>query len=52
VVILLIGHALNLFMCSLGGFVHPMRLTFVEFFNNAGFEGSGRPYSPFKKTTN
>ena len=51
VVILLIGHALNLFMCSLGGFVHPMRLTFVEFFNNAGFEGSGRPYSPFKKTT-
>ena len=52
VVILLIGHALNLFMCSLGGFVHPMRLTFVEFFNNAGFEGSGRAYSPFKKTTN
>ena len=49
VVILLIGHTLNILMCSLGGFVHPLRLTFVEFFNNAGFEGSGKPYMPFKK---
>ncbi|MCL2041994.1 MAG: hypothetical protein FWG84_08170 [Bacteroidales bacterium] len=51
VVILLIGHALNIFLCSLSGFVHPMRLTFVEFYNNAGFEGNGKPYLPFKKTT-
>jgi V/A-type H+-transporting ATPase subunit I len=49
--ILVIGHALNIFLCSLSGFVHPMRLTFVEFYNNAGFEGNGKPYLPFKKTT-
>ncbi|UKI39763.1 MAG: hypothetical protein L6V35_02900 [Alistipes putredinis] len=31
-VILLIGHGINLFMSSISSFVHPMRLTFVEFF--------------------
>lgn len=49
ILILLFGHAVNLFLCSLSGFVHPMRLTFVEFYNNAGFEGGGKPYNPFKK---
>lgn len=49
VVILLIGHGLNIFMASLGAFVHPLRLTFVEFYKNAGFQGGGKPYSPFMK---
>jgi V/A-type H+-transporting ATPase subunit I len=49
IVILAFGHAINIFLCSLSGFVHPMRLTFVEFYNNAGFEGNGRKYTPFKK---
>jgi V/A-type H+-transporting ATPase subunit I len=48
--ILVIGHGLHIFLCSLGGFVHPMRLIFVEFYNNAGFDGNGKPYLPFKKT--
>jgi V/A-type H+-transporting ATPase subunit I len=47
-VILLIGHSLNIFMSGLGAFVHPMRLTFVEFYKNAGFEGGGKKYKPFK----
>jgi len=47
-IILLIGHGLNLFISSLGAFVHPMRLTFVEFYKNAGFEGGGKKYKPFK----
>ncbi len=47
--ILLIGHGLNIFMASLGAFVHPMRLTFVEFYKNAGFEGGGKAYNPFRK---
>lgn len=47
--ILVIGHGLNIFMASLGAFVHPMRLTFVEFYKNAGFEGGGKPYNPFRK---
>jgi V/A-type H+-transporting ATPase subunit I len=49
VLILLIGHGLNIFMASLGAFVHPLRLTFVEFYKNAGFQGGGKPYNPFMK---
>ena len=43
------GHVLNLLMACLGAFVHPLRLTFVEYFKNVGYEGSGKAYSPFKK---
>lgn len=48
-IILLIGHGLNLFMSSLSAFVHPMRLTFVEFYKNAGFEASQRAFNPLRK---
>ena len=46
--ILLIGHGINLFMSTISSFVHPMRLTFVEFFKNAGFEMSTRAFEPLK----
>jgi V/A-type H+-transporting ATPase subunit I len=36
-------------MSALGSLVHPMRLTFVEFYKNAGFTGGGREYNPFRK---
>ncbi|MGL4327300.1 MAG: V-type ATPase 116kDa subunit family protein, partial [Tannerellaceae bacterium] len=49
ILILLFGHSMNIFMSSLGAFVHPMRLTFVEFYNNSGFEGGGKKYNPFAK---
>lgn len=52
VIILLIGHSINLFMSSLSSFVHPMRLTFVEFYNNAGFETTMRAFTPFKRNKN
>ena len=48
VIILLIGHVLNLALSCLGAFVHPLRLTFVEYFKNSGYEGSGRDYQPLK----
>jgi len=48
-VILLFGHAINLFMGALGGFVHSMRLTFVEFYKNSSFTGGGSAYSPFSR---
>ena len=48
--ILIIGHALNLAMCCLGAFVHPLRLNFLEFFKNSGYEGKGRAYKPLDKT--
>lgn len=49
VLIFVIGHSINIFMNVLGAMVHPMRLTFVEFFKNSGYEGGGKEYSPFKK---
>ncbi len=49
VIILLFGHGLNIFMATLGSLVHPMRLTFVEFYKNAGFTGGGKEYKPFRK---
>lgn len=49
VLIFLIGHAINIFMNVLGSLVHPARLTFVEFYKNAEFEGGGRKYTPFRK---
>lgn len=52
VLILLIGHGINLFMAALGSFVHPMRLTFVEFYKNSGFQGGGKKYQPFETIIN
>lgn len=49
ILILIIGHALTIFISFLGAFVHPVRLTFVEFFKNAEFEGGGRKFTPFAK---
>ena len=47
--IFLFGHAMNIFMTVLGAIVHPMRLTFVEFYKNAEFAGGGKRYNPFRK---
>jgi V/A-type H+-transporting ATPase subunit I len=44
------GHGLNIALGALSGFVHPLRLTFVEFYKNAGFNGPGLEYKPFGKT--
>ena len=46
ILIVVIGHTLNIAMCILGAFVHPLRLNFLEFFKNSGYEGSGRDYHP------
>ncbi len=48
-IILLIGHGINLFMSAISSFVHPMRLTFVEFYKNAGFEMGQRAFDPVRK---
>jgi V/A-type H+/Na+-transporting ATPase subunit I len=49
VLLLIFGHGINIFLASLGAFIHPMRLTFVEFYKNAGFVGGGKQYKPFSK---
>ena len=47
--VLLMGHGINLFMSVISSFVHPMRLTFVEFYKNAGFEMATRAFDPLRK---
>ncbi len=47
---LLFGHSLNFVLAALGSFIHPLRLTFVEFYNNAQFEGGGKAFKAFKKS--
>ena len=44
--ILLVGHGINLFISAISSYVHPMRLTFVEFYKNAGFEMTTRSFEP------
>lgn len=47
-VVLVLGHALNIGLSCLSAFVHPLRLTFLEYFKNSGYEGNGDSYKPFK----
>lgn len=49
ILLVLVGHTLNIAMCALGAFVHPLRLNFLEFFKNSGYEAAGRTYNPLKK---
>jgi V/A-type H+-transporting ATPase subunit I len=41
------GHLFNLGISLLGGFVHSMRLQFVEFFSKF-FKSGGSPFKPFE----
>jgi len=47
--IMIFGHSLNLALTALGAFVHPLRLTLLEFYKSIGFTGGGKVYAPFKK---
>ena len=49
VIVVLIGHALNIVMCFLSVVVHGVRLNVLEFSGQAGLEWTGIPYEPFKK---
>lgn len=48
--ILLVGHTLNMGLAMISSFVHPLRLTFVEYYKNSEFEGGGKPYNPLSKS--
>ena len=52
VVVVLIGHALNIVMCFLSVVVHGVRLNVLEFSGQVGLEWTGIPYEPFKKLNN
>ena len=49
ILLVLVGHTLNIAMCALGAFVHPLRLNFLEFFKNSGYEATGRKFNPLTK---
>lgn len=50
VLILIFGHILNLFLATLTGVIHSMRLCFVEFLIKF-YQGGGKQYSPFRLKT-
>jgi V/A-type H+-transporting ATPase subunit I len=46
--ILLVGHALNLALGVMSGVVHGLRLNFIEFYDWA-LSGEGYPFKAFRK---
>lgn len=50
IVILIVGHLLNLALSALSAYVHSSRLQYVEFFGQF-FEGGGEFFRPFKYNT-
>ncbi len=45
------GHTVSIALNTLGSFIHAGRLQFIEFFSQF-FEGGGRAFSPFSRSTN
>ena len=52
ILVVLIGHGLNLILAMLSVLVHAVRLNTLEFSNHTGISWSGQSFKPFKKTTN
>jgi len=50
VIIFLGGHTVSIALNTLGSFIHSGRLQFIEFFSQF-FEGGGKEFSPFRRTT-
>jgi V/A-type H+-transporting ATPase subunit I len=46
--VLLVGHALNMALCIVGGLVHGLRLNVIEFFN-WGLSDEGFAFQPLEK---
>ena len=50
VLIFLGGHTVSIALNTLGSFIHSGRLQFIEFFSQF-FEGGGKEFSPFRRST-
>ncbi|NLX14164.1 MAG: hypothetical protein GXY44_11000, partial [Phycisphaerales bacterium] len=51
VLVLVLGHALNLGLVMIALFAHGVRLNMLEFSNNLGMQWTGHPYKPFLEQT-
>ena len=51
ILIVLVGHGLNIILAFLGVLVHAVRLNTLEFSNHTGLSWSGQAFHPFKKST-
>jgi V/A-type H+-transporting ATPase subunit I len=51
IIILIPAHLFNLIINTLGGFIHTMRLQYIEFFGRF-YSGGSKPFKPFKFETN
>lgn len=50
ILIVVVGHTLNLAINALGAYVHTNRLEYVEFFSKF-YDGGGKPFTPFDEKT-
>lgn len=48
VIILILGHGLNMILAGMAVIVHGVRLNMLEYAGHAGVEFSGNEYNPFK----
>ena len=48
--IFVMGHLISIALNTLGSFIHSGRLQFIEFFSQF-FEGGGKAFTPFKRST-
>ena len=51
IIILIPAHLFNLVINALGGFIHTMRLQYIEFFGRF-YSGGSKPFRPFRLETN
>ena len=51
VLILIPSHLFNIVINALGGFIHTMRLQYIEFFGRF-YNGGSKPFKPFGFETN
>ncbi|MBU1123068.1 hypothetical protein KJ652_00585 [Patescibacteria group bacterium] len=51
IIIAFMGHLISIALNTLGSFIHSGRLQFIEFFSQF-FEGGGKAFTPFKRSTN
>ncbi len=51
IIILIPSHLFNLIINTLGGFIHTMRLQYIEFFGRF-YSGGSKPFKPFRLETN